>query len=213
MTSQPMTAVERVARALCKDAAIKGYDPRKCPLWPMHLDDAKDALAALTPSSEEVEKVIKKVLHGGATEPSYVGTWKDVREAMDLLRRLDAERGVLGEQNKGYLYMLEVDQRVVAELEAKLNTLTAELATLRAQAGEKERAAAILADMFSASVLRALDSSPPRTFLYVWEQQALEWLKAWRDGGGDGPICSWTSHYMQFGPPPWSARSASGQKE
>jgi hypothetical protein len=81
-----------------------------------------------------------------------------------------------------------------------------------AVAAEREaKTAAIMADMFSASVLRALDSTPPRTFLYVWEQQSLDWLKAWRENGGDAPICAWTSHYMRYGPPPWPetrARSA-----
>jgi len=63
-------------------------------------------------------------------------------------------------------------------------------------------AAAILADMFSASVLPALDHKE-RTWLYSWERKALDWLKAWRETDADTPICAWTSHYMRHGPPPW----------
>lgn len=66
--------------------------------------------------------------------------------------------------------------------------------------------APILADMFSGSVLSALSATPPRAYLYVWERQALEWLKAWRETDAETPICAWTSHYMEHGPPPWRSK-------
>jgi hypothetical protein len=69
--------------------------------WPMSWPKKQVAaaiVAALTravqPAADaEVEAVIAKVLRGGRLQPSYVGTWKDVEEAMDLLRRLAADVG------------------------------------------------------------------------------------------------------------------------
>ena len=75
-------------------------------------------------------------------------------------------------------------------------------AAIAAMPSTKE-AADIMADMFSSLVLPALDQPQPRRFLYVWEQRALEWLKAWRDTDTDTPINAWTSSYMRKGPPPW----------
>jgi len=65
------------------------------------------------------------------------------------------------------------------------------------------QAAAIIADLFSTTVLLGLNESPRREFLYVWEKDALAWLKTWRARGGKGPICWWTASYMEHGPPPW----------
>lgn len=46
----PSDAVERVARALCKETFRRPAE--KCPLWPLHLDDARAALAALRPDGQ-----------------------------------------------------------------------------------------------------------------------------------------------------------------
>lgn len=64
-------------------------------------------------------------------------------------------------------------------------------------------AAKIMADLFSSTVLPALDKPMPRTFLYVWERKALAWLRAWRKRDKFTGICAWTSMYMRHGPPPW----------
>jgi len=77
---------------------------------------------------------------------------------------------------------------------------------LRALARELQhlrRAAPIIADQFSASVTVALSQSSPRTYLYVWERNALEWLREWRKTDSTTPICAWTQAYINYGPPPW----------
>ena len=59
-----------------------------------------------------------------------------------------------------------------------------------------DEAARIMAEQFSASVLRGLQEAPPRTFLYCWENDALEWLRRYRATGGDIPFCAWTGMVM-----------------
>jgi hypothetical protein len=68
---------------------------------------------------------------------------------------------------------------------------------------ELDKAADIISTMFSLSVIEALRQVPQRTHLYVWERDALEWLRRYRANDGDGPISHWTASYMRDGPPPW----------
>jgi hypothetical protein len=113
---EEQSAVERVIQAW----SDKWESVRFC-------DDAlKDLVSILAvPASEEVEKVIAKVERGGRLQPSYVGTWEDVGEALALLRRLDAERA----QKQFALDLLKGQWETEIAENIKL---TAELATLRA---------------------------------------------------------------------------------
>ncbi len=118
MIDQPMTAVERVARAQCRLTCGDMGEPPcydvpgvectfECPAGCGNR--ARAALAALTPASEDVDildlahKHITAVLNDDGTEAANTLSW-NTREAFV----------------------------------AAVRTLTAELATLRAQAGEKE---------------------------------------------------------------------------
>lgn len=66
---------------------------------------------------------------------------------------------------------------------------------------ETDRAAAIIADLFSSTVGQKLRCGYNN--LYVWEREALDWLREWRANGGDTPINLWTASYLKYGPPPW----------
>lgn len=104
MTSQPMSAVERVKAALQKANMLYGPGRPMADGYATKL--AEYALAALAPASEEVEKnEVHDVLQGLAGLCLVHPHHTDLRNAMDLIQRL-----------------------------------TAELATLRAQAGEKNGA-------------------------------------------------------------------------
>lgn len=70
---------------------------------------------------------------------------------------------------------------------------------------KEAQAACILADMFSASVLPALEFEK-RTWLYGWEEDALKWLRKWRKRDKKTSIVMWTAYYMEFGPPPWESK-------
>lgn len=63
------------------------------------------------------------------------------------------------------------------------------------------QAAYALAAFFSCTVLRKLEQG--YRDLYVWEQQALDWLREWRKRDPDSLICAWTQTYINHGPPPW----------
>lgn len=71
------------------------------------------------------------------------------------------------------------------------------------------KAASIMADLFSFAVLRRPESEILAGQLYAHERQALEWLREWRQRDAKTPICSWTAHYIKFGPPPWEKRGLS----
>lgn len=73
----------------------------------------------------------------------------------------------------------------------------------------ESRAAKIMADQFSHSLLADVKDDKLRPWLYGWERKALEWLREWRKRDTKTPICSWTAHYMAFGPPPWKSRGLS----
>jgi hypothetical protein len=67
----------------------------------------------------------------------------------------------------------------------------------------EQQAAVIIADLFSSTVLRGLEEKPPRRFLYIWEQQAVDWLREWQKRDPEGSINAWTASYVKWGPPPW----------
>lgn len=124
MTSQPMTAVERVKAALQKANMLYGPGRPMADGYATKL--AEYALAALTPASEEVAKVAGalctlSVVYGHLAAP--------LQEAAGLLRRLEAERQTAVNTAK-------INLSVAKDRGEQIATLTAELATLRAQAGE-----------------------------------------------------------------------------
>lgn len=69
----------------------------------------------------------------------------------------------------------------------------------------EDKAAPIIADLFSFSVIgRLIDRSRDSFVLYGHEQSALDWLRNYRTAGGRAPISLWTASYMRHDkPPPW----------
>lgn len=67
------------------------------------------------------------------------------------------------------------------------------------------KAAQIIADMFPGPLLRDWRNygTEGRRPLYVWEREALDWLREWRKRDTDTQINHWTGSYMRYGPPPW----------
>lgn len=64
-------------------------------------------------------------------------------------------------------------------------------------AREEAQAAMIISDLVSALLLHgALRETPRRRFLYVWEREALDWLRDWKSRGGNGPMNGWTASFM-----------------
>lgn len=68
------------------------------------------------------------------------------------------------------------------------------------------KAAQIMADMFPGPLLRDWRDAPRRRDLYVWEKEALDWLREWRKRDGKTSINDWTAMFMEFGPPPWGEK-------
>lgn len=57
------------------------------------------------------------------------------------------------------------------------------------------RAAYVIAELLATNLLKACDES--RSFLYCWEQDAIDWLREWQKRTSGGVINYWTASYLR----------------
>lgn len=69
---------------------------------------------------------------------------------------------------------------------------------IAAMALEEQIAAMALSDMLVSTLLRAYDENPQRTFLYIWERNALRWLLRFKERRPDGIMNAWTASFADL---------------